>query len=170
MKWTKAELLNLQDNQIEFDEIVQFDNQNFDKDDRLKGLKDVHVSGTGAFGHSRDTFEFDLAIDGIMICPCAITNELIEVPFETYSHEVFSFVDTDEIDVHVVKNEIIELIPVVFQLIHLEVPLKVVKEGLAEYPQGDGWRVMKEEDYEKSKASQIDPRLAKLKDFKIKND
>lgn len=170
MKWTKVELLNLRENQLDFDEVVEFDNHCFDKEAVLKGLKNVHVSGTGAFGHGFDTFEFDLSIEGFMICPCAITNELVEVPFETYSHEIFSFVDTDEIDVHVVKNEIIELIPVVFQLIHLEIPLKVVKDGLVDYPQGDGWRLMKEEDYEKSKEKEIDPRLAKLKDFKIKND
>lgn len=170
MKWTKAELLNLRENQVDFDEVVQFDERCFAKEVVLKGLKDVHVSGTGAFGHELDNFEFDLTIEGVMICPCAITNELVEVPFETYSHEIFSFVDTDEIDVHVVKNEIIELIPVVFQLIHLEIPLKVVKEGLVDYPQGDGWRVMKEEDYERSKVKEVDPRLAKLKDFKIEND
>ena len=59
-----------------------------------------------------------------------------------------------------------ELLPVVFQLILMEVPLKVVKEGIKEYPKGKDWEVVKEEDYQKEKRKEIDPRLAKLKEFK----
>ena len=51
----------------------------------------------------------------------------------------------------------------------MEVPLKVVKEGIKEYPKGDGWEVVKEEDYTKSKKDDIDPRLAKLKEFKLED-
>lgn len=170
MKWTKAELLNVMESQIEFDENVNFDKSAFVKNSRLKDLRDVHVSGVGYFGQSSDQFEVELEIEGVMLCPCAITNELVEVPFDTCSHEIFSFVDTEELDVHVIKNEIIELIPIVFQLINLEVPLRVVKEGEINYPKGDGWQVLSEEDYRKSKGSQIDPRLEKLKDFKFNDD
>ncbi|MFV0479524.1 MAG: YceD family protein [Anaerorhabdus sp.] len=170
MKWTKAQLLQHRDNAIEIDEFVQFQEIDFDREERLRGLKEVHVSGVGQFGHSMGTYEFDLDIAGVMICPCAITNELVEVPFETYSHEIFSFVDTEDIDVHVVKNEIIELLPVIFQLIALEVPLRVVKEGPIDYPKGDGWRILSEAEFEKSKEDQLDPRLAKLKEFKVEKE
>lgn len=170
MKWTRAELLNLQENQIHFDEFVEFDKNTFKMNERLRDLHDIHVSGVGYFSSTSNEFEVELEITGIMECPCAITNESVDVPFDTCCHEVFSFVETDDVDVHVVKNEIIELIPVIFQLISLEVPLKVVKDGPIDYPKGNGWQIMSEEDYEKSKGSQIDPRLAKLKDFKIEND
>ena len=34
-----------------------------------------------------------------------------------------------------------------------------------EYPSGDGWRIITEEEYQKSQEDRIDPRLAKLKDY-----
>lgn len=48
----------------------------------------------------------------------------------------------------------------------MEVPHKVVKEGV-EYPKGKGWEVVTEDDFNASKKNAIDPRLAKLKEFKI---
>ena len=50
-------------------------------------------------------------------------------------------------------------------MILMEVPLKVVKEGLIEYPKGNGWEVVRESDQVEERP--IDPRLAKLKDFKL---
>ena len=52
----------------------------------------------------------------------------------------------------------------------MEVPLKVVKPGNITYPKGDGWEVMKEEDYRKEEKPAMDPRLAKLKEFKPQQD
>ena len=43
---------------------------------------------------------------------------------------------------------------------------EMLKE-LTEYPKGDGWLVMSEEDYLEEKSREIDPRLAKLKDIEI---
>ena len=82
---------------------------------------------------------------------------------------MFSFDKTNDEDVHEVKGDVVELLPVIFQLILMEVPLKVVKKGLKQYPKGDGWEVVKEEDYELSKKDEIDPRLAKLKEFKLED-
>ena len=104
-----------------------------------------------------------------MIVPCSITLEDVEYDFHTKSLEVFSFDKTEDEDVHEVKGDVVELLPVIFQLILMEVPLKVVKEGIKEYPKGDGWEVVKEEDYTKSKNDDIDPRLAKLKEFKLED-
>ena len=98
-----------------------------------------------------------------MIVPCSITLEDVEYDFHTKSLEVFSFDKVDDEDVHEVKGDVVELLPVVFQLILMEVPLKVVKKGLKQYPKGDGWEVVKEEDYKKSEKKDIDPRLDKLK-------
>ena len=105
----------------------------------------------------------------MMIVPCSITLEDVEYDFHTKSLEVFSFEKTDDEDVHEVKGDVVELLPVIFQLIVMEVPMKIVKEGLTQYPKGDGWEVVKEEDYIKEKSKEIDPRLAKLKEFKLED-
>ena len=166
MRWTKGELINL-DKEVFFSEDLEFSKDSFEFDDRLLDVYDVHVEGEGLYDRETDTFTVDFDMDGVMVCPCAITNEPVEVPFESECHEVFSFVNTEDMDVHVVKNGIVELIPLIFQLIHLEIPLKVVKEGIIDYPGGDGWQVFSEEDYRSKKDDRIDPRLAKLKEFKF---
>ena len=47
--------------------------------------------------------------------------------------------------------------------------MHVVKEGIAKYPSGDGWRILSEDEYQKAKRSSIDPRLAKLREFKAED-
>ncbi|MFV0380282.1 MAG: YceD family protein [Anaerorhabdus sp.] len=169
MKWTKTELLNLENNQLEFEETINFDVNAFDNIPSLNRVLEANVSGVGYFLND-DQFKFEIELDGIMECNCSITNELVEVPFETNSHEIFSFVNTEDIEVHVVKNGIVELLPIIYQLIALEVPLRVVKEGAIEYPKGDGWRILSEDEYQKSKEMKIDKRLAKLKEYKPKKN
>ena len=170
LRWTRTELLNKMDSKVSFDEYLSFEPEAFTNNKRLKGLEDVHVSGDGYYVADLNIFEVDMVVSGIMITPCAITNEDIEVSFEFDSQIEFSFVDTDDVDAYIVENDIVELIPVIFQLINLEVPLKAVSSGNVEYPNGEGWRIISEEDLKSSKKDEIDPRLAKLKDFKFSDD
>ena len=61
------------------------------------------------------------------------------------------------------------MLPVIFQQILIEIPLKVVKPEIKEYPKGDGWKVIREEDLKAEKEREIDPRLAKLREFKAED-
>lgn len=167
MKWTKKELTNLVD--VSFDEELSFDLHDFKKLDRLKDLRHVIVKGTGHYDCSSQRFEADLNLTGEMIVPCAVTLEDVVVPFETSGHEVFSFLNTEDEDIHECRKDFLDLYPVIFQLIMSEVPLKVVKEG-AKYPKGDGWEVLTEEEYRNRERNEIDPRLAKLKEFKFEEN
>lgn len=169
MKWSRMELLQAKDATIEFDEMIRFEPEVFSKMHQIRGLQDVTVSGNVHYEASSERVFADLDIEGVMIVPCSITLEDVEYDFHTKSLEVFSFEKTDDEDVHEVKGDVVELLPVIFQLIVMEVPLKIVKEGLTQYPKGDGWEVVKEEDYTKSKKDDIDPRLAKLKEFKLED-
>lgn len=166
MKWSKAQFLQSENGTVFFDEEITFDSAAFAKMDHIRGLRNVTVSGNAHYDEHLNQVIADLEVDGVMIVPCSLTMEDVEIPFHTTSQEVFSFNKCEDKDVHETKGDVIELLPVVFQLILMEVPLKVVKEGIKEYPKGKGWEVVKEEDYLKTKQKEIDPRLAKLKDFK----
>lgn len=170
LKWTKTELLNKYDSKVTFNENLSFEPEAFINNKRLRGLENVHVSGEGYYIADLDIFEVDMEVSGLMITPCAITNEDIEYPFEFDSHLEFCFSETDDVDAYEVKNDVVELIPVIFQLINLEVPLKATLSGDVKYPHGKGWRIISEEDLKASKKDEIDPRLAKLKDFKFSDD
>lgn len=169
MKWRKTDLLQAKDNTISFDETISFDPESLKKTSQIRQLLDVTVSGTLHYEHHDDLVYVDLDIAGDMVVPCSITLEDVTIPFETTSTEIFSFHDEDDENVHATKRDEIELLPVIFQLIFMEVPLKVVKEDLREYPKGEGWEVVKEDEYESRKKDEIDPRLAKLKEFKLKD-
>ncbi len=173
MRWSKLDLLRASDNTIEFDEAISFGQEAFAKMTNLRGLTDVTVSGNIHYDLSSDLVYVNLDIEGVMVVPCSITLEDVEYDFHTNSLEVFSFdkVEKDE-DIHETKGDIVELLPVIFQLIIMEIPLKIVKTDLKEYPSGNGWEVVKEEDYLRAKQEQstIDPRLAKLKQFKLEDE
>lgn len=168
LKWSKNELLNSQNETIHFDEEISFEPTVFSKMHHLRDLRDIEVRGEIQYDAHSDLAACTFQVEGVMIVPCSITNEDVEYPFETEHTQMFAFhkVNKDE-DIIETKGDVIELMPTIFQTIILEVPLKVTKEGIKEYPKGDGWEVIREEDYIKSKKDEIDPRLAKLREFKI---
>ena len=167
MKWTKGELLQAVDNTIEFNERIEFNEADLVKVSHLRKLKDVQVSGDIHYDESSDLAIANIHVSGVMVVPCSISLEDVEVEFDTSSTEMYSFAkNVGELDVHETKKDIVELYPAIFQLIVMEIPYKVVKPG-AKYPKGKGWEVVSEEEFRESKKDQIDPRLAKLKEFKI---
>lgn len=167
MKFSKKELLQAKNNVIVFDDTVTFAPEVFNKMTQIRGLHDVNVAGEIHYDANSEKAFVDLDIEGIMVLPCSISLEDVDYSFHTSSKEVFSFVKDDDDDVIEAKGDVIEILPLAFQVILLEIPLKVVKEDIDQYPKGNGWEVMKEEDYNKAKKDEIDPRLAKLKEFKI---
>lgn len=171
LKWSKNEFLNSPNETIVFDEEITFEKQIFSKITHLRGLHEVEVSGEIHYDTHSDLATCDFEVEGVMIVPCSITNEDVEYPFSASGSQAFAFhkVSKDE-DIVEAKKDIVELMPVIFQHIILEIPLKVTKEGIKEYPKGNGWEVVTEEDYIKSKENEIDPRLAKLREFKIEED
>lgn len=168
LKWSKNELLNSPNETIQFDEGITFGDEVFSKMHHLRGLRDIEVSGELQYDAHSDLAACNFEVEGVMIVPCSITNEDVDYPFVAEGTQMFAFhkVGKDE-DIVETKGDIVELMPTIFQSIILEVPLKVVKEGLTEYPKGEGWEVIREEDYVSKKKDEIDPRLAKLREFKV---
>ncbi len=167
LKWSKLELMNAT-KPIFFSEELVFDAAAIARLNQLRGLQNVRAEGELRYEESDDRVYVDLRLTGSMILPCAISGEDVEYPFSTISTEIFAFVKGDE-DAHETKGDVVELLPVIFQLISMEIPLKVVKDGV-HYPKGKGWEVMREADWRKEKSATADPRLAKLKDFKFEDD
>lgn len=165
MKWTRNELQR-SSIAVTFDEDVEINPSVFESDKLIHAAEDVHIDGSGFLDDDNGIFECDIHITGVMVCPDAITNEEIEIPFETDTHEVYSFQEMNEEGVRVVTDEVIDLFPAVIDAILLEVPIAVTEADEEDYPSGDGWRVISEAEYQESRKDHIDPRLAKLKEFK----
>lgn len=165
MKWTRSELLK-NSLHVNFDENVEIDSSEFEDNPLINDVQDVHVYGSGFLDDENDCFYCKIYVEGVMLVPDSITGEEIEYPFSTESNEVYSFEEKEDEDVRIVSDELIDLMDAVVDDILLEVPLEVsdVQEG--EYPEGDGWKVYSEAEYQESRKDQLDPRLAKLKQFK----
>ncbi|AZK44542.1 DUF177 domain-containing protein [Erysipelothrix piscisicarius] len=168
MKFYRADLDRLKSPRLEIDEEIIIDQ------DLLKGfslctaLREIFAVGHGYYDEHTSKLITDLTIEGIMTVPCAITLEPFDIEFSIPIGDVFSFekLEDDEVGIEI-EGEELDLDPYIVDSILAAVPLKAIHPDLKEYPEGDGWQVMTEEDYTKEKSQEIDPRLAKLKDFKF---
>lgn len=150
---------------FDFEEEITFPTEMFERYNQINGLKDVIVSGTGNLDTRDKRLYVDLNIKGTMILPCALTLEDVDYPFDIDSTEVFTFEKPDPLeDVHEAKKNIVDLTPVVFSNIMLEVPMRVVKDDANIKESGQGWKIVVDHSGEHNE-EYIDPRLAKLKDY-----
>ena len=114
-------------------------------EERLKSagiirLEDVSVHGKAIINYE-DEIELDLDLSGKMYLPCAISLEEVEVPFATKIEEII-------VENNINNNFYLDLSDILWENIVLEIPIKVVKEGVhLETSSGKGWSV--EENYQR---------------------
>ena len=165
LKWNLQWIVIQKDGCFSFDEMLTFPDEMFHNLSQINGLKDVNVSGRGRLDMKNRQLYVDFTVKGQMILPCAVSLENVDYPFHIDSSAIFAFYKPQEDeDVIEVKRDTVDLTPVVFQEIMMDVPMRVVKEGATLKTKGNGWKVLNEEDVELEE-DYIDPRLAKLKDY-----
>jgi len=153
---------------MEFDEVVNLDSIK-KRDSQIRSISPIRVKGTADI--SSNKVSFHLHITGSLVLPSSRTLEDVHYPFDIHSLETFlystSLSDTetdDEGEVHIIQGEMIDLKPVIEDLILLEIPIQVFKDEKEEIPShllsGKDWEyIQDEEHFQKEK---IDPRLAGL--------
>ena len=108
-------------------------------EERLKSagiirLEDVSVHGKAIINYE-DEIELDLDLSGKMYLPCAISLEEVEVPFARKIEEIIG-------ENNINNNFYLDLSDILWENIVLEIPIKVVKEGVhLETSSGKGWSV-----------------------------
>ena len=168
MKFTKKDFLNAKNGIIEIDEWIAVEENDLLHHTQVKSIPEVHVTGTLQFDHRSLVFS-DLDLDGVMIVLDSITMEDLEVAFDTKSQETYSFdpIKENDEDIIVVKKDIVDINPEIFQAIIYEAPMSITRLPRDQYPKGDGWQLLSDQDKEEPK---IDPRWEKLNDFKLDDD
>lgn len=168
MKFTKKDFLNAKNGIIEIDEWIAVEENDLLHHTQVKSIPEVHVTGTLQFDHRSLVFS-DLDLDGVMIVLDSITMEDLEVAFDTKSQETYSFdpVKENDEDIIVVKKDTVDINPEIFQAIIYEAPMSITRLPRDQYPKGDGWQLLSDQDKEEPK---IDPRWEKLNDFKLDDD
>jgi uncharacterized metal-binding protein YceD (DUF177 family) len=99
---------------------------------------------------------------------CSYTLE--DVPLTIKTNEELDFTDdedaTDDEEAIYVKEPRIDLTHYIYSLICASMPLRVIKKGATLPKDGNGYRVLTEEDLAKEKKNKPDPRWAKLNENK----
>ncbi len=168
VKFTKKDFLNAKNGIIEIDEWIAVEENDLLHHTQVKSIPEVHVTGTLQFDHRSLVFS-DLNLDGVMIVLDSITMEDLEVAFDTKSQETYSFdpIKENDEDIIVVKKDTVDINPEIFQAIIYEAPMSITRLPRDQYPKGDGWQLLSDQDKEEPK---IDPRWEKLNDFKLDDD
>lgn len=103
-------------------------------------------------------------MEGHLILPCSRTLVDVKYPISVETIETFLLKDSDyetEEEVHQVQGDVIDMMPIIHELLVLEVPMQVFCDDSGEEgaPQsGKDWEVISEQE----KTEKIDPRLAGL--------
>lgn len=168
VKFTKKDFLNAKNGIIEIDEWIAVEENDLLHHTQVKSIPEVHVTGTLQFDHRSLVFS-DLDLDGVMIVLDSITMEDLEVAFDTKSQETYSFdpIKENDEDIIVVKKDTVDINPEIFQAIIYEAPMSITRLPRDQYPKGDGWQLLSDQDKEEPK---MDPRWEKLNDFKLDDD
>ena len=168
MKWSIHQLSKYRKDGMPLDTNVQLDNLKTRNSD-IRNVSPVHVKGLCTFGASQMTCQ--LTISATLTLPCARTWEDVEYPVNIDTVEVFSWIDKEQRgdvngDIHYIDGDVVDMKPVLEELILLEVPMQVFKENTEGQVQGGKfWSYSTDEDVEianKVDEPKLDPRLAAL--------
>ena len=138
----------------------------------IRKIKDCHaeVDVLNMYeGHIRVVIN----IKSNVILPCSYTLE--DVDYVIKGSEEFIITDEkdeedEEAGVIYEEKAIFSLDPYIYSLLIALIPPKVVKKGAKLPKNGQGYRVMSEEEYEKEKSETVDPRWEKLDSVKFSDD
>lgn len=131
----------------------------------IRRIESCHVKITGSV--YEDMLMLDLDINAKVIGICSYTLDDVELNInKTESLQISNEIEDDD-TIFFEKDNIFEIDPYVLSFIVSSVPDKLIKKGAKPPKSGDGYRVLTEEEYEKEKKQEKDPRWAALDDIEL---
>lgn len=114
------------------------------KDTDIRSLSPIDVDIIIARS-SDSSYNMDLRIKGTMVLPCSLTLKDVYYPFDIKT-EVKVSNDDENYDEYVKINQNnIDIIPIIWQNILLEIPLRVESEDVSDsIVSGEGWKLIRE--------------------------
>ena len=170
LKWTLNQLQKYRNKDFIIDEIIRVDEIK-QVDPTIREVSPMHITGRGDIDSTKVTFH--LKLEGHLILPCSRTLVDVKLPINVDTTETFllqgSVYETEE-ETYQVKGDVIDLMPIIREILLLEVPMQVFCEDVdsdeAAPQSGKDWEVVSEEEQSKK----IDPRLAGLAKFFDENN
>ncbi|MCQ2794342.1 MAG: DUF177 domain-containing protein [Bacilli bacterium] len=107
-----------------------------------------------------------LAIRGTAVVACAYTLEPVDYPLN-FTESIDLSDDPNNPDTYYVEGSVVDLDPIILDLVVGEIPTRVVKKGAKIKASGEGYRVLSEDELRKQKDNEYNPAFDKLKDFDV---
>ncbi|HEY8436543.1 MAG TPA: DUF177 domain-containing protein [Haloplasmataceae bacterium] len=169
MRYPLSQLLTYGEEPFDIDERVDFSDV-AKTHHEIRKISDVFIQGTGRIRNKMIIFDLNIRCD--VTLPCAVTLDDVVYPLDIQTREFFSFDEQAkeedfEDDVTIVKGQVVELAPVVWQNIVVNIPLRVVSPNAYQrvQAQGDNFELISDELPTSSERKEIDPRFEKLKEL-----
>lgn len=128
-------------------------------------LKDINVKAS--IFKDDNLINVYLKIKGVAKVECAYTLEAVDYPLD-FKDSIDISEDEKNIDAYYIPGNIVELDPIVLDLIKGEIPTRVIKKGAKLHVEGEGYRVISEDDLKKEKDNEVTSSpFDKLKDLDL---
>ncbi|MGE6258638.1 YceD family protein [Heyndrickxia sporothermodurans] len=175
MKWSTIQLLKYRGKSMEINEIIDITEDLKKRDPQIREVSPIHVTGSAIITSEKVTFQ--LHVTGKLILPCSRTLVNVDFPIDVKSTEIFllnpsvSYDVEEDIEIHQSDGDVVDLDPVIIELLLLEIPIQVFSENAKDdkhLPSGNEWEVVTEDQVkqdENNKEKKVDPRLAGLAKF-----
>lgn len=131
----KIDLFKLNNfNYYDIDTPIVFKPEDF-QDTEIRDIKNAFASGRLLINDD-DELVADIFVSGTLILPCAITLEDVEYQFNTKIEDILGNFE----DFYNKNKNTLDILPIIWENIVSEVPIRVVKEGIeSKNLVGDGW-------------------------------
>ena len=143
---------------------IDFSNLEFDPY-HIKKIGLTHVTITGSVYEDLLLLNFHIISDVIGVCAYTLEDVPLHFDFKD-SLEISNEIEDDE-KIFYEKNMIFDIDPYVLSLLVSEIPAKIVKKGAKLPSDGNGYRVLSEEEYEVEQSKKTDSRWAALDDIDL---
>lgn len=150
-----SKLLYNQTDEIVIDEVINIPKEYLTDD--IKDISEVAVNGNITNDGYMLSLNLNIKCTLTLICSISLKDVKYDVNLDI-EEEISE--DSDE-NMKILNNSI-DLLPIIWQNILMEIPIKVVSPDVEEKNiYGDGWKFITDEEED----NEIDPRLSKLKEY-----
>ena len=123
------------------------------KNTDIRSMSQVKV--TGSIDDLGDgIFNLKFLIKGTMTLPCALSLEDVIYPFEIIIDQNVGNSEDFEENYKIISNTL-DILPILWENIVLEIPSRVVKDNVKIQTEGDGWSLTNEEDLKNNQLSEL---------------
>lgn len=99
-------------------------------------------------------YNISVLVSGVMILPCALSLEDVEYPFEVMIDQNVGETEDFEQNYKIISNTL-DILPILWENIVLEIPNKVVKENANIKTKGDGWSLVNNGESKNNQLSEL---------------